>query len=125
MDFGSLPKIAVRAMYEETSNFPFYEYITYYASCYVVSDRERELILAIGSDDGEKTFLNGTPVTSRRIVSRRLQPDSEQGIVKLKKGKNLLLVKVCQGGGGVGHTLRFLDPANNNKPVTDLKITLQ
>jgi hypothetical protein len=82
------------------------------------------LRLAIGSDDGEKTFFNGQKITSFFTVSRRLKIDSETGIVNLKTGKNLLLVKVVQGLGGVGHAVRFLDP-ETNKPVTDIKITLQ
>ena len=114
----------ITRIYEETSAFPFYEYITYYAACFVVSDREREVILSVGSDDGEKSFLDGKPVTAKRAVSRRLQMDSEQGVVTLKPGKNLLLLKICQGSGGVGHVVRFLEPATG-KPVTDLHVTLQ
>ncbi|MBQ6474514.1 MAG: hypothetical protein IJJ33_21215 [Victivallales bacterium] len=112
----------VKAVYEEIP-LEFSSFICYYLACYVSTPVERTLRLSIGSDDGEKTWLNGVPVTSFFAPSRGVRTDSEGKEVTLRPGKNLLLVKVVQGLGGVGHAVRFLNP-QNNQPVTDLDITL-
>ncbi|MBO4491440.1 MAG: hypothetical protein J5944_08795 [Lentisphaeria bacterium] len=80
--------------------------------------------MTVGSDDGEKSFLNGRRVTAFYTPSRRLSADSESGVVTLRPGKNFLLVKIVQGLGGVGHAVRFLDP-ETKQPVTDLDVTLR
>jgi len=78
----------------------------------------------VGSDDGEKCWFNGKQVTSFFAHSRRMSPDSEKAVVTLTSGRNLILLKVTQGGGGVGHAVRFLDP-KTQKPVCNLRITLE
>ena len=108
---------------DQIGEFPFFDRIAYYVFCKVISDKERQLILAIGSDDGHKSWFNGELITSVNVMSRSAQPDTDQGKVTLKKGENTLLLKVCQGQGKLGHIVRFLEP-ENNRPVTDLKISL-
>jgi len=98
--------------------------LVYYLSCRIISPDEREALLAIGSDDGEKTWLNGRPVTAKDGRSRSCVPDSEMASVKLLQGENLLVVKITQGGGGNGHAVRFLSPGDE-KPMTDLKVVLR
>ena len=112
----------VKALFEELP-LEFSSFMCYYLACYVSTPVERTLRLSIGSDDGEKSWLNGVPVTSFFAVSRGVRADSEGKLVTLRPGKNLLLVKVAQGGGGVGHAVRFLAP-ENNQPVTNLDVTL-
>ena len=112
-----------RAVYEEIS-LPFSSYICYYLACVIDTPVERTLRLTVGSDDGEKSFLNGRRVTAFYTPSRRLSADSESALVTLRPGKNFLLVKIVQGLGGVGHAVRFLDP-ETKRPVTDLDVTLR
>ena len=113
----------VRALYEEIE-LPFSDCITYYLACYVSSDTTREALLTVGSDDGEKCWFNGKQVTSFFASSRRMLPDNEKALVTLASGRNLILLKVTQGGGGVGHAVRFLDP-KTQKPIRNLRITLE
>ena len=63
----------------------------------------------VGSDDGVRVWLNGKLVHDHR-VDRGLQPDQDVASVTLKKGRNPVLVKVDQGIGDWGFTLRFRDP---------------
>ena len=112
-------------LFDEVTDFPFYDRIAYYVFCKVVSDKpDRRVILAVGSDDGEKCWFNGELATSISVVSRSVVPDTEKAAVMLKKGENTLLLKVSQGQGKLGHVVRFLDPASG-QPVTDVKISLQ
>lgn len=63
----------------------------------------------VGSDDGVRVWINGRLVHDHR-VDRGLQPDQDVAQVTLKKGRNPVLVKVDQGIGDWGFTLRFRDP---------------
>jgi hypothetical protein len=63
----------------------------------------------VGSDDGVRVWINGKLVHDHR-VDRGLQPDQDTVSVTLKKGRNPVLVKVDQGVGDWGFTLRFRDP---------------
>jgi len=60
---------------------------------------ERTAELLIGSDDGAKAWLNGAVVLSSN-VDRGLVVDQDMAKIKLNKGRNELLLKVTQGGGG-------------------------
>jgi hypothetical protein len=63
----------------------------------------------VGSDDGVRVWINGKLVHDHR-VDRGLQPDQDVASVTLKKGRNAVLIKVDQGVGDWGFTLRFRDP---------------
>jgi hypothetical protein len=93
-----------------------------YAACYIESPETQECILSLGSDDGFKIWLNHKPVATKSII-RGCKPDSDQFPVTLKKGQNLLLVKIDQCSGGWKFTLRFLNK-DNKIPVIKLKINL-
>ncbi|MBE6377444.1 MAG: hypothetical protein E7051_01345 [Lentisphaerae bacterium] len=113
-----------KPVFEELTDLKYIDRIAYYIFCKVISDREREVIFSIGSDDGNKSWVNSTLCSAVNPVSRSLKADSEQFKLKLKKGENTVLVKVCQGQGNTGHAVRFLDP-ETGKPVTDIKISLK
>lgn len=113
-----------KPVFEELTDLKYIDRIAYYIFCEVISDREREVIFSIGSDDGNKSWVNSTLCSAVNPVSRSLKADSEQFKLKLKKGENTVLVKVCQGQGNTGHAVRFLDP-ETGKPVTDIKISLK
>ena len=112
----------ISPLYDEINTFPFFERISYYAFCRVISGKECSATLAVGSDDGNKTWFNGKLCTRNNVVSRSMKPDSEKAQVTIRKGVNTLLIKVLQGQGGLGHCVRFLDASG--KPLTDLKIQL-
>ncbi|MEN8137650.1 MAG: glycoside hydrolase family 20 zincin-like fold domain-containing protein [Bacteroidota bacterium] len=84
------------------------EGVVAYAAIWIESDKEQEKILGVGSNDGMKAWLNGKlllKVHKPRIV----KIDDEYLKLKLKKGNNILLLKIEQGLGGWGFALRPVD----------------
>lgn len=84
----------------------------------VTSPDEREVQFRFDSDDQSKMWLNGKQVFTNMkaqaaIVDRYTIP------VKLKAGKNTLLVKVCNGELNWGFYLRITD--TDGKPYEDLE----
>lgn len=99
------------------------QFVVGYAACYVESPAERPVLLAIGSDDGYKAWLNhhfvaGDPAHGEAIKDAHLLP------VTLHKGRNLLLIKVDQSFNGWEFYARFLDP-QTKAPVNDISIMLE
>jgi len=84
------------------------EYIVGYAACYVKSDKTREVMVKVGSDDGYKLWVNHELV-SAQYVRRGWRPDEESYRVKLKQGHNLVMVKVDQNLGGYDLSMRLTD----------------
>jgi hypothetical protein len=80
-----------------------------YAFTSVYSPEPREAILLIGSDDGIKIWLNDKLVHTNPAY-RGAYPDQDKIKVNLNQGKNTLLLKILQGGGGWGFYARFVDP---------------
>ena len=85
--------------------FPDVDDSVAYAYCEIDSAQDRETILGVGSDDGIKIWLNHELIHDHHI-GRGARVDEDQVPVRLKKGKNKLLVKVDEGGGGWGFYLR-------------------
>ena len=69
-----------------------------YVRTNISSPAEQPARLDMGSDDGIKAWLNGKLVHANN-ANRPLAPDSDKQAVGLRKGWNVLLVKVSQGGG--------------------------
>jgi putative membrane-bound dehydrogenase-like protein len=57
---------------------------------------EQDGVISIGTDDGSKLWLNGEMVYSTRAHNAAV-PDADSVKVKLKKGKNRLLLKINNG----------------------------
>src|SRR5262249_18844890 len=57
-----------------------------------------DLPISLGSDDTLTVWLNGQRLLAKN-VQRACAPDQERLTLKLRPGKNRLLLKVCQGGG--------------------------
>jgi len=57
-----------------------------------------DLPVSFGSDDTLTVWLNGQEVLARN-ATRAAAPDQDQATLKLKAGKNRILIKVCNGGG--------------------------
>lgn len=65
----------------------------------IVSPQDCDATLLLGSDDGVKAWLNGAVAHSKN-TDRNAVRDQDSAPIKLKKGKNVLMLKITQGGGG-------------------------
>src|SRR5262249_32880570 len=74
------------------------DHLCVYLSHEVDAPEALDLPVTLGSDDGLAVWLNGEKVLSRDVV-RGAAPDQDQATLKLKAGKNQLLVKVCNEAG--------------------------
>ena len=64
-----------------------------YAACYLWADSDLDLVLWFGSDEGAKVMLNRETVLYEHRHDQT-GADSSKVRVKLKKGRNVLIVKV-------------------------------
>ena len=85
--------------------FAHREWCYAYAFVYIKSPSSRKVKLLIGSDDGFRAWLNGVAVKSVD-TQRSLSVDEDRVAVTLRKGWNGLLVKVAQGTGDWGLSVR-------------------
>jgi hypothetical protein len=90
------------------------QFIIGYAACNLVSDKDQQVTFTIGSDDGYKIYLNHVLVAQNRVY-RGAEKDNDKHSIRLRKGNNLLLLKVDQDIGGYGFYLRLLD--SSGKPL--------
>jgi putative membrane-bound dehydrogenase-like protein len=75
-----------------------------YAYRAVESPADQEAVISLGTDDAAKLWVNGTLVyTNRR--HRPAVPDEDTVKVRLKKGRNELLLKITNGDGEHGFYL--------------------
>ena len=75
--------------------------ITSYALFTYESDKDQDATMKTGSDDSIKVWVNGEVVFTNPVNRGRGMWQDEFGI-ELKKGDNLLMVKVSERGGGWG-----------------------
>jgi hypothetical protein len=83
------------------------EYVIAYAYCEIESPADKVCLLAIGSNDGGRAWLNGEQIWDRP-EGRGLIPDDDRIPVLLKKGQNSLLIKIEERGNLWGFCSRFL-----------------
>jgi hypothetical protein len=98
------------------------EHVVGWAVAYVVSPDDRSgLTLKMNSNDQGKVYLNGKELV-KFTDTRTLEKDAEDSAtnVSLKKGTNILVLKVVNEENNWQGSVRFLSAAG--KPVTDLKI---
>ena len=81
-----------------------------YAQCIVTAPRDMQTTLNIGSNDGIRFWVNGELVHSEE-VARGAQPGQAVVSVQLRAGRNTILAKVSNLGGGWGLYLSATDPA--------------
>ncbi|MBK1876135.1 alpha/beta hydrolase [Pelagicoccus mobilis] len=84
------------------------DHVMAYAFCEIYSDTEQEAMISLGSDDAIKVWLNGSLVHSN-YVARGLGFGQDVFKVSLKKGKNLILVKVVDMVRDWGFAIEVLD----------------
>lgn len=92
---------------------------TGYAYATVISPDNRNVDFRFDSDDQGKVWLNGMLIFEH-TKANTAEIDNFEFHANLKKGKNIILVKVCEETGGWGFYLRITD--KNGKPYDDLKI---
>jgi tricorn protease-like protein len=85
------------------------EHCVAYAVCYVISETERhDLLLQVGSDDQAKVYLNDQEVYKYNRP-RNLMVLDPIGPVRLRKGMNVLVLKVQNETGNWEGCARFVD----------------
>lgn len=87
----------------------------------VWSDKERDLILESGSDDGTKAWWNGQIVLSQN-AQRAVAPGQDKTKLSAKSGWNELLLKITQNNMGWGTVARFTNP--DGSPATGLRFAI-
>jgi hypothetical protein len=90
-----------------------------YALTFVDSQRETDAVLAIGSDDGVAAWLNGAEV-HRHNVQRGFGSRQDRVPVKLRAGRNTLLLKITQAMGGWGFAAHIEDA--QGRPIDGVRI---
>ena len=98
------------------------EQVIAWAVAYVVCATEKSsLTLKMNSNDQGKVYLNGKELV-KFVDTRTLEKDAEDTAngVTLKKGVNVLVLKVVNEENNWQGSVRFLDQAG--KPVTDVRI---
>jgi hypothetical protein len=86
-----------------------HEQVIAYGLAYVHSPDNRTTHILLGSDDGVRVWLNDELIHSNPVY-RSHSPDQDRARVMLKRGWNKVLIKVLQGAGGWGFSLRLADP---------------
>jgi hypothetical protein len=67
-----------------------------YAFAEIEVPAEREVELRVASSTGTKIFLNGKEVFAAQTYHQSFSPDTHTAPCKLRAGKNVILLKVCQ-----------------------------
>ena len=94
---------------------------TAYLKTTVFSKVACQALLELGSNDGVKVWLNGEMIHAND-TGRGVTPGEDVVEVTLKEGKNTLLLKVVNGGGGWGACARFRRPDGGK--LEDLSVKL-
>jgi len=92
-----------------------------YAACAIESSQERDVLLAVGSNDGIKIWQNGRVVLDNHIPSAAY-PDRDLVPVTLRKGENLFLLKNDEGTGDWGFMVRLAElPQARQKVIANFE----
>jgi len=94
------------------------EHCATYLRTYLWSPAKTKVRFEIGSDDGVKIWLNGKVIHANN-AKRPVEDGEDKAEAKLQKGWNPVLVKVTQGDGGWGFSLRVR--TSDGKKVEGLK----
>ncbi|MEO5888662.1 MAG: serine hydrolase, partial [Ferruginibacter sp.] len=86
------------------------DYVYAYALAEINAPAATNILLAIGSDDGVKVWLNGKLVHDM-WMPRGVVKDNDLVPLKLIKGSNQILLKIQDGNGGWGFVARIPDKA--------------
>jgi len=67
-----------------------------YAAAEFFSPEAREVDLRLGCINANKVWLNGQPVTANEVYHSGMNIDQYNATVRLKEGRNVVLLKICQ-----------------------------
>jgi len=67
-----------------------------YAAAEFIADEPQRVDIRIGSVNAIKVFVNGTQIDERHVYHSGAEVDQYVSQAELKKGKNVILVKICQ-----------------------------
>ena len=81
-----------------------------YARTTLESKQDGAIKIGIGSNDGVKLWINGKLVHTNQIA-RKAEPNQDILSVNLNKGKNDILIKIDQTGGGWGFYFTLMEGA--------------
>lgn len=95
-------------------HFTTKDYVVVYARVTVDADKAMDTRISVGSNDGVRVWLNGELVGDENI-GRGASPHQLVIPVKLEQGKNTILLKVSNLGGGWGLMLALDDPERSLK----------
>jgi len=98
------------------------EHSVAYAVSVIVADEEKaDVTIKVGSDDQVRVYLNGKKIHSND-EARPLEKDQDSiGGITLKKGRNVLVLKVVNEGDDWSGSARILD--KDGAPIKGLKAT--
>jgi len=82
--------------YDKTNAIDKLKNVVAYAHVDVESDADRDVEFRAASATALKIFCNGKEVMAREAYHQSFTPDSHIAPVRLKKGKNSILLKICQ-----------------------------
>lgn len=93
-----------------------------YAFTYLHARTATKAVLAVGSDDGVAAWVNGKEV--HRNPARRAYVSKQDRVpIRLRKGRNTLLLKISQGDGEWGFCAH-IDPAGaGGRPEVEARLT--
>jgi hypothetical protein len=83
----------------------------------------RDVRLAIGSNSASNWWLNGERVVALYDDRQTVIDDGVSKRLTLKKGRNVILAAIVNGGGATDFCARFLDA--NDRPITGLTVSLK
>jgi hypothetical protein len=106
------------ALSKPTSNVVFWAVTTIDAPAEMTNVR-----LAIGSNSASNWWLNGERVVELYDDRQTVIDDGVSKRLTLKKGRNVILAAIVNGGGATDFCARFLD--QNDRPITGLTVSLQ
>lgn len=105
------------ALSKPTSN------VVFWVATSVDSPREmNDVRLAIGSNAASNWWLNGERVIAIYDDRQTVIDDGVSKRLTLKKGRNVIVAAIVNGGGATDFCARFLD--ENDKPITALTVSL-
>ena len=96
--------------------------ITWYGYTVINSPDDRDVELKFGSDDSVKAWLNGKVIHDNPVL-RGSSGFQDTAKVKLNRGPNTLLVKVCEQGGGWSGFVGFTDAEMYRGLIVDSSLT--
>lgn len=105
------------ALSKPTSN------VVFWVATAVDSPREmKDVRLAIGSNAASNWWLNGERVIAIYDDRQTVIDDGVSKRLTLKKGRNVIVAAIVNGGGATDFCARFLD--ENDQPITGLTVSL-